>query len=123
MQEVPHPSVAQSNTVKQSDCCSRGNSGCKYIYFLVQISVQLHSQRKKAGTAETAPAYLLDHALLDHALHGFAGIFVALGCLDKIAGNLITIAFKQKLIGFSDLLQVIFRSSVRLCRQYSLGGH
>jgi hypothetical protein len=42
MQEVPHPSVAQHNTVKQFDCCGRGNSEYKYIYFLVQISMQMH---------------------------------------------------------------------------------
>ena len=45
MQEVTHYSVAQSNTVKQFDCCSRGNSGCKYILILVQISVQIHRGR------------------------------------------------------------------------------
>jgi len=33
MQEVPHPSVAQHNTVKQFDCCGRGNSEYKYIFF------------------------------------------------------------------------------------------
>jgi hypothetical protein len=43
MQEVTHPSVAQSNIVKQVDCCSRGNSRCKYILFLVQISVQINT--------------------------------------------------------------------------------
>ena len=45
MQEVTHPSVAQSNIVKQVDCCSRGNSRCKYILFLVQISVQINIAR------------------------------------------------------------------------------
>ena len=42
MQEVNHPSVAQSNTVKQFDCCSRGKSECKFTLFLVQISVQIN---------------------------------------------------------------------------------
>jgi len=44
MQEVPHPSVSQHNTVKQFDCCSRGNSECKYILFMVQISLQKHTK-------------------------------------------------------------------------------
>ena len=43
MQEVTHPSVAQSNTVRQSHRCSRGNMGCKYELFLVQILVQMHT--------------------------------------------------------------------------------
>jgi hypothetical protein len=43
IQEVNHPSVAQSNTVKQFDCCGRGNSDCKFMLFLVQFSVQMHS--------------------------------------------------------------------------------
>jgi len=43
MQEVDHPKVAQSNTVKQFDCYSRVNSECKFMLFLVQISVQMHS--------------------------------------------------------------------------------
>ena len=43
MQELPHLSVAQSNIVKQFDCCSRGNSECKYMLFLVQISLQMHT--------------------------------------------------------------------------------
>ena len=43
MQEVTHPSVAQSNTVKQSNRYSRGNMECKYKLFLVNISVQMHN--------------------------------------------------------------------------------
>jgi hypothetical protein len=43
MQKVPHPSEAQSNTVNRFDCCSRGNSVCKCISFLVHISVQMHN--------------------------------------------------------------------------------
>ena len=43
MQEVPHPSVVQHRAVKQSDCYSRGNSKCKYMQFLVQLSVQMHT--------------------------------------------------------------------------------
>ena len=56
MQKVPHPSEAQSNTVNQFDCCSRGNSECKCISFLVHISVQMHSLALK-GT-ELANAYV-----------------------------------------------------------------
>jgi hypothetical protein len=44
MQEVTHPSVAQSNTVKQSNRCSRGNMECTYKLFLVHISVQMHTK-------------------------------------------------------------------------------
>ena len=43
MQKMPHSSVAQSNTFKQFDCCSRCNFECKNTLFLVQISVQMHS--------------------------------------------------------------------------------
>jgi len=49
MQKVPHPSEAQSNTVNQFDCCSRGNSVCKCISFLVHISVQMHRIRSTRG--------------------------------------------------------------------------
>jgi carbon storage regulator CsrA len=42
MSELPPPDAARSNTVKQLDHFSRGNSECKYILFLVQISVQIN---------------------------------------------------------------------------------
>jgi len=41
---LTHPSAAQSNNVKQFDCCSRCNSECKNILFLVHILVQMHNQ-------------------------------------------------------------------------------
>jgi len=47
MQEVTHPSVAQSNTVKQSNRCSRGNMECKYKLFFIQISVQIHTHERQ----------------------------------------------------------------------------
>lgn len=43
MSELTLPDAARSNTVKQLDRCSRGNSECKFVLFLAQISVQMHS--------------------------------------------------------------------------------
>ena len=37
------PDAARSNTVKQLDRRNRGNLECKYMLFLVQISMQMHT--------------------------------------------------------------------------------
>lgn len=47
---LPRPDAAQSNTVKQLDGCSRGNLECKYVLFLVQISMQMHRHGKRRMT-------------------------------------------------------------------------
>jgi hypothetical protein len=44
MSELTLPDAAQSNAVKQLDRRNRGNLECKYMLFLVQISMQMHSQ-------------------------------------------------------------------------------
>jgi hypothetical protein len=44
MSELTLPDAARSNTVKQLDRRNRGNLECKYILFLVQISMQMHIQ-------------------------------------------------------------------------------
>ena len=52
MSELTLPDAARSNTVKQLDRRSRGNLKCKYMLFLVQISMQMHTllhQRRCAG--------------------------------------------------------------------------
>ena len=51
MQKATHASVAQSNTVKQSNHCNRGNMECTYKLFLIQISVQMHAGGFPTGTA------------------------------------------------------------------------
>ena len=43
MSELTLPDAARSNTVKQLDRRSRGNLKCKYMLFLVQISMQMHT--------------------------------------------------------------------------------
>ena len=45
MSELTLLDATQSSAVKHLDRCSRGNSMCKYILFLVQISMQMHSQK------------------------------------------------------------------------------
>ena len=42
MSELTLPDSARSNTVKQLDRRNRGNFECKYMLFLVQISMQIH---------------------------------------------------------------------------------
>ena len=54
MQEMPHPSVAQSNTVKQSDCCSRGNSECKNILFWFKFRCKCTPKRSFPTSSPTA---------------------------------------------------------------------
>ena len=43
MSELTLPDSARSNTVKQLDRRNRGNFECKYMLFLVQISMQIHT--------------------------------------------------------------------------------
>ena len=43
MSELTLPDAARSNTVKQLYCRNRGNLKCKYMLFLVQISMQMHT--------------------------------------------------------------------------------
>jgi hypothetical protein len=47
MSELTLPDAARSNTVKQLDRRNRGNFECKYMLFLVQISMQMHREGKK----------------------------------------------------------------------------
>ena len=44
MSELTLPDAARSNTVKQLDRRNRGNLKCKYMLFLVQISMQMHTK-------------------------------------------------------------------------------
>jgi hypothetical protein len=44
MSELTLPDAALSNIVKQLDRRKRGNLKCKYMLFLVQISMQMHTQ-------------------------------------------------------------------------------
>ena len=48
MSELTLPDAGRSNTVKQLDRRNRGNFECKYMRFLVQISMQLHNQGIKS---------------------------------------------------------------------------
>ncbi len=43
MSEFTPLNAARSNNVKQFDRCGQGKSACKYVLFLVQISVQIHT--------------------------------------------------------------------------------
>ena len=43
MSELTLPDAARSNTVKQLDRRNRGNLERKYMLFLVQISMQMHT--------------------------------------------------------------------------------
>ncbi len=43
MQKGPLPDAARSNTVKQFERSSRGKLECKYVLFLVQSSLQIHT--------------------------------------------------------------------------------
>ena len=47
MSELTLPDAARSNIVKQLDRRKRGNLKCKYMLFLVQISMQMHSGVKQ----------------------------------------------------------------------------
>ena len=49
MSELTLPDAARSNTVKQLDRRNRGNFECKYMLFLVQISMQMHSAQSYCG--------------------------------------------------------------------------
>ena len=44
MLELTLPDAARSTTVKQLDDCSRVNSECEYMLFLVHISVQINNK-------------------------------------------------------------------------------
>ena len=68
MQEMSHPSVAQSTTVKQSDCCNLGNSDCKNIMFLVRISMQMHNHRHLI--LEAVREYIVDQVKNCHFYRG-----------------------------------------------------
>ncbi len=48
MSELTLPDGARSNTVKQLDRRSRGNLECKYMLFMVQISMQMNTTGQQA---------------------------------------------------------------------------
>ena len=69
MSELTLLDATQNSTVKHLDRCSRGNSMCKYMLFLVQISMQMHN----ADPALLASFTIFSGFDADGALYSTAG--------------------------------------------------
>jgi hypothetical protein len=57
MQELPHLSTAQTNTVKHSGCCSWGNSVCKYSVFGSSFTANKKAKQKKKKRSQIRPLF------------------------------------------------------------------
>jgi hypothetical protein len=72
MSELTLPDAARRNTVKQLDRRNRGNLECKYMLFLVQISMQIHKPflliYSFAHLAFTKVCSILVNALPHHSI-------------------------------------------------------